>query len=44
VAVDPETAGSAKGLVASRADISILALGESCSTGWVKVMVMLPRV
>ena len=44
VAVDPETAGSAEGLVASRADISILALWESGSTSWVKVVVMLPWV
>lgn len=44
VAVDPETAGSAEGLVASRADISILALRESGSTSWVKVVVMLPWV
>jgi hypothetical protein len=44
VAVDPETAGSAEGLVASRTDISILALWKSCSTGWVEVVVMLPGV
>lgn len=44
VAVNPQGAGTRKGLVASLADVAILRLGEGCGGGRSNVVVMLPRV
>lgn len=44
VAMDSKTARSTECLVASRANVAILALRESGSARWVKVVMVLPRV